>query len=485
MMSKIRAIAWKEIYTTFTDRTLILIMIVTPLAISTIVGLAFGGLGSGDVPIRDIPVALLNFDEGSSFGANYGAIFTSALVPSEGESGDGTSSFGDCPWVTDDGAANTPPGGGITLFDLTDTIIFDAAAAEALINSEDSDYAVPDAEVGSPAYIEAVARQAVDNGTYVAMIVIPSGYTESVTYIPVLHPRIEAMNVTVYANSGSPVSASIIRSVVESITNQIATGNIAAAATFAQMELDYGLVATGQVAQQVDMQTVFTCAFSPALSTVGMDTQTVTGESGNVLVQILVAVGSGQAMFFALFTAQFGVLSIHDERRNWTLQRLIMSPTSRNAILTGKLIGVWVTVIFQLVLLMVALSAVASILQGQLIIIWGNNFLAIVFILLAASIAVSGLGMLLVGIIRTPEQVNTISPVINLAMAALGGSFGFALPQAVSQFSLIYWGTQAFNQIAGGAATGDIVLHLLVLVAQGAVMFGIGLVLFNRRFEMA
>lgn len=484
MMSKIWAIAWKEIYTTFTDRTLILIMIVTPLAISTIVGLAFGGLSSGDVPIRDIPVALLNFDEGSSFGANYGAIFASALVPSDSDD-TGTGAFGDCPWVTDEASTDSQQGRGITLFDLTETVVFDAAAAEALVNSDDGDYAVPDAEVGSPAYIEAVARQAVDNGTYIAMIVIPPGFTESVTYIPVLHPRIDAANVTVYANSGSPVSSSIIRSVVDSLTNQIATGNIAAAATFAQMELDYGLVATGQVAQQVDMQTVYTCAFSPALSSVGIDTQTVTGESGNALAQILVAVGAGQAMFFALFTAQFGVLSIHDERRNWTLQRLIMSPTSRNSILTGKLIGVWVTVIFQLVLLMVALSAVASILQGQFIIIWGTNFFAIVLVLLAASIAVSGLGMLLVGVIRTPEQVNTISPVINIAMAALGGSFGFALPQAVSQFSLIYWGTQAFHQIASGAATGDIVLHLLVLVAQGAVMFGIGLVLFNRRFEMA
>ena len=45
-MRKIAAIAWREIYVRFTDRTLLVIMIATPLALSTIVGLAFGGLGS-------------------------------------------------------------------------------------------------------------------------------------------------------------------------------------------------------------------------------------------------------------------------------------------------------------------------------------------------------------------------------------------------------------------------------------------------------
>ena len=50
-MNKLWTIAWKELYTRFTDRNLILIMIATPLALSTIMGLAFGGLGSGNAPV--------------------------------------------------------------------------------------------------------------------------------------------------------------------------------------------------------------------------------------------------------------------------------------------------------------------------------------------------------------------------------------------------------------------------------------------------
>ena len=64
-MRKILAIAAKEIYIVFRDRNLVLLMFATPLVLSTIVGLAFGGSGDSDVPdFADIPVAVVNHDEG-------------------------------------------------------------------------------------------------------------------------------------------------------------------------------------------------------------------------------------------------------------------------------------------------------------------------------------------------------------------------------------------------------------------------------------
>ena len=65
-MRKVWTIAWKELYVRFTDRSLLLIMIAIPLAISTVVGLAFGGLGGSDINISDIPVALVNHDQGNN-----------------------------------------------------------------------------------------------------------------------------------------------------------------------------------------------------------------------------------------------------------------------------------------------------------------------------------------------------------------------------------------------------------------------------------
>jgi ABC-2 type transport system permease protein len=208
----------------------------------------------------------------------------------------------------------------------------------------------------------------------------------------------------------------------------------------------------------------------------------VTAEERNQSTYILVSVGSSQAMFFALFTAQFGVLSMYQERRTWTLQRMLISPTPKASILGGKLIGVFASVTFQLLILFFALTIVGSILEGELALIWGGNFPATFTMMLAAAFAVSGLGMLLAGIVKSPEQGQIFATGINMTLAVLGGAFGFNLPESISKLSLIYWGREAFETLATGST--DVGLNIIILVAQGAIMFVIGLVLFNRRFEV-
>jgi hypothetical protein len=48
---------------------------------------------------------------------------------------------------------------------------------------------------------------------------------------------------------------------------------------------------------------------------------------------------------------------------------------------------------------------------------------------------------------------------------------------------MIYWGTDAFNKLA--ADNPDILLNLAVLIIEGLILFGVGLVLFNRRVEVS
>ena len=85
--------------------------------------------------------------------------------------------------------------------------------------------------------------------------------------------------------------------------------------------------------------------------------------------------GSAQAIFFMLFTAMGGATSLLEERRDGTLQRLIVSPTPRIVILLGKLIGTFVTCVVQVTILIIALTIVGSILAGQVEFIWGSNLL--------------------------------------------------------------------------------------------------------------
>ncbi|MBE0689312.1 MAG: hypothetical protein IH587_04225, partial [Anaerolineae bacterium] len=123
-MRKILAITWKDLYTTFTDRNLILIMIVTPLALSTIIGSAFSGFiggGGNDVPVRDIPISLVNLDQGAERNGqtvNYGQMFVDLLIPT---SADASS----------------------TLLQLTDaSLLGNAVAARASVNSGSKSVAI-------------------------------------------------------------------------------------------------------------------------------------------------------------------------------------------------------------------------------------------------------------------------------------------------------------------------------------------------------
>ena len=183
----------------------------------------------------------------------------------------------------------------------------------------------------------------------------------------------------------------------------------------------------------------------------------------------------------AHFTGQFGVLSMYEERRNGTLQRILVSPTPRWTILGGKLVGVLVSVLFQLLALVLALTVVGSLIEGRAIFIWGNDIGNLALVLLAVAVATSGLGMFLAGVLKGIEQANIVGSVLNIALGVLGGAFGFQLPRSVAQFSFIYWARDAFDTLAAGR--GDVSLNILVLFVEGAALFLIGLLLFNRKFE--
>ena len=477
-MRKIWLIAWKDLYTRFTDRNLMIILLASPLAISTIVGLAFSGLSNNDLPIQDVPVAIINYDRGNEFGVNYGQVFISLLVPGA----EGGNLFEDLPACELEGSSPVENEAvGVSLFDLTDAVVFDEVVAQGLVD----DGVVGGLSVSreDESYVEQIARAAVEVGEYTALITIPEDFTRKVTYLPFLHPTIEETGVSIYANSGSPISSSIIQSIVEGISHQIVTGSIAIAATFEEMQVHTDPNNLVQAAGNPDFLSAFGCAFNPSINTVRLDPQAIeTASTGSLITEVMASIGSAQAMFFALFTATFGILSMYDDKRNWTLQRLVMSPTPRWIILAGKLAGTFISVLFQVSVLLIALTVIGSVIQGQLVLIWGDDVLRIILLLLAVGLAVSGFGTFMAGIAKTPEQGQIFGGVAAMAMTVLGGGFGFTLPDEVGIFSIVYWGRDAFDVLAAGNT--EIGTNLAVLVIQGLVMFAIGVLIFNRRFEL-
>ena len=235
---------------------------------------------------------------------------------------------------------------------------------------------------------------------------------------------------------------------VDSITAQMISGNIAIGATMTEIASKQPALLAS--ASNLDVSKLFVCAFSPGNDLIQLADKPVQAAPTSAAGAILVTFGSAQALFFALFTGQNGILSMYEERRNWTLQRILVSPTPRWAVLGGKLLGVLVSVVFQLVALVVALTIVGSLIEGHFAFIWGTDIFRLGLVILAVAIAVSGLGMLLAGVLKGIEQANIVGSVLNIALGVLGGAFGFQLPRSVAQVSLIYWARNAFDILASG-----------------------------------
>jgi ABC-2 type transport system permease protein len=441
MWRKILAIAWKDLYTTYTDRTLLLIMLATPLAISSIIGAAFSGfIGGGSAPVQDVPVIVVNLDAGVTLNGqaiNQGAAFVDALVPP-----------GD-------------PDPDNMLHALTDARVMTDPAA---------------------------ARAEVDSGRAAAALIIPEDFSRSITYaqdIDALQPVV----IEVYGSPASPVSTSVVESIARGFADQIAAGSITVAATIdalvarAQSNPLFGLqfaAASASGAFQPD----FSTAFMPDAGAIRIEQQTLAGARAGF--NPLVSFGSAQALFFMMFTAFGASVSILEERRDGTLQRQAVTPTPLMALLVGKMLGTLVTCIVQVGVLLIALTLVGSLIAGQFQFIWGDNIVLIALVVVVASLAAGGLGALIASLVRTSEQANIIGSVVSLIFGLFSGAFFdvSAIPGSniISRLTINYWGVEAFSKLSQGMT--EIGLNLIVLTTLGALFLTIGLFVFNRRLSI-
>jgi len=203
--------------------------------------------------------------------------------------------------------------------------------------------------------------------------------------------------------------------------------------------------------------------------------------SGGIGFNTLVAFGATQAIFFALFTANGNATSILEEQRDGTLIRLFASPTQKGAVLAGKLVSTVVMVFVQLAMLFVAFTVIGSLIQGDMIFIWGRRVGLILLVLVSTAAAAAGIGALVAALARSPEESSVIGTTITMFMAIVGGAFGFRLGGTVRFASVVYWGADAFEELAGGGTS--IWTNVVVLGLFAALTSLTGFVVFVRRFS--
>ncbi|MBA4170645.1 MAG: ABC transporter permease, partial [Chloroflexi bacterium] len=109
-------------------------------------------------------------------------------------------------------------------------------------------------------------------------------------------------------------------------------------------------------------------------------------------------------IFFLFFTAQYGPMSLLNERRQGTLARLVAAPIRPWAIVLGKALGSFILGLGATAVLVIA----STFLLGAS---WGNP-VGVALLALAAVVAASGITALVTTLARTEQQADGLNSIV-------------------------------------------------------------------------
>jgi len=194
--------------------------------------------------------------------------------------------------------------------------------------------------------------------------------------------------------------------------------------------------------------------------------------------QIDIPSGTGQTspgmmVIFTLFTSLSGGSSLLLERERGTLRRLMVMPMGKGTILAGKLVGVFLAAVIQILILITA----GALLFG---VDWGHSPWALLVMVLAFAFTATCLGMLMAALVRTYAQLDAMSMLIVLPLSGLGGAMWpiEIVPGFMQKLALAMptgWAMRGFHDIVTrGLGMGDVLLEAGVLMAFGILFLVVG-----------
>jgi len=421
---KILDIAFKDLTQSFRSLFAIGMMIIAPLLLIGLISFAFGGAFSGTADLPDISVGIYNADTlsddsilGTSLGENIRSMFFDESVQS---------------WIT---ARNFTS--------------------------------------------EAALREALDKREIGIAISIPPQFSDQF-----LAGELDTQ-VRIISDPTLTIAPQVVQNMVTAMLDGVSGGGVAIQ-TYMEISEVYGnQPEPEQLMSIVDRYSTWYTEFqrnlfhNPQKAAPRMESPTGETASENPMLQMLGLMMAGQMVFFAFFTGAYSMTSILQENENGTLARLFTLPINRSEILAGKFLAVFMMVIVQGIVLLVASHFIFKIQ-------WGDPKI-IVLALLGQVMAAAGLGVLLISFVKTSRQAGPVLGGALTAMGMLGGLFtaNMTMPEAFNKLAAFTpqgWVVHGWKTVLNSQPPTDLLIPLLVMISIGAVMFLVGAIRFNKRF---
>lgn len=320
------------------------------------------------------------------------------------------------------------------------------------------------------------ARLAVDSQQAQVAIIIPADFSKQFADL------YGQATVEFYQDPTLTISPSIVKSIMNQFMDRISGIKIAVDVALEQIDTaDYNLI--GQVIQQyLDTSATQSDDLAETLLEVQPPDKKQEQEDINPVLRIVGPIMGGMMIFYAFYTGASSAQSILREEEERTLPRLFTTPTAQATILSGKFLAVFLTVLVQMIVLLIAARLIFRI-------EWGG--LAPVALMTAGVVlSASSFGIFINSMLKNTKQsgavfggVLTMTGMIGMisvfavnspAATRLGNSVSLVVPQG--------WAVRALLQSMNGQPVADVLLTTLVMLAWGAVFFIAGVWRFNHRY---
>ena len=319
------------------------------------------------------------------------------------------------------------------------------------------------------------ARKLVDNNKTVAVVYVPAGFTDSIIPIDGTTISTQTIQIELYGNPTTPTGVSIVKNLLEQFISRVEVGRVSGMVSVTQL-LESGAIDPSQ-ALAVG-QAVGESQSDSLGNTSSIKLNNVTAAGTEVKFNMLALLAPGMALMFLMYTVSNGGRTLLVEKAAGTLPRMLISPTSSFQILGGKVFGIFLSGLAQLLILIIGTTLLFNL-------NWGDP-LAVVVLVASAALAATGWGIFLAALLKTSGQVANIGMALMLIFGVLGGSFinVSLMPDWVQWFSRISpnrWGLDGFTTLAMGGTLTNIVTPIIALLIMAAVLFLVSIMLFNHR----
>ena len=327
---------------------------------------------------------------------------------------------------------------------------------------------------------ENTARSAVEQGEAEMALIIPEGFTSaSIT------PE-ETAEVLLYQDPTLTIAPGILESLLNHFMDGFSGAKIAAEVTAKQfrdkgVEIDQRSLMNISTRYASWLENGGHQEFEQAGSAVEFTSPSGSPEDEDMTASMVGPIMAGMTVFFLFFMAANSTQSIIREDEEGTLARLFTTPARPWSILSGKFLGVLVTIIIQAALLIVAAHFLFDIQWGQpatvLIIAAGNLILA------------AGFGIFIMSFIQNSRQTGPVLGGGLTITGMLGGLFTNGmpnLPKALDTARLFVpqgWAMRGWELSLSGAGPSEVLTTVLVMLASGLAFFAVGVLQFRRRFS--